>query len=75
MSLLSVGTIAFDDVKTPHGHAERIVGGSLSYIVLAATNYPNTVQLVSVVGDDFPDAVLQDYQKRGADLEGVQIKE
>ncbi len=75
MSLLSVGTIAFDDVKTPHGHAERIVGGSLSYIVLAATNYPNTVQLVSVVGDDFPDAVLQDYQKRGADLAGVQIKE
>ena len=54
MSLLVVGTVAFDDVETPYGRAEKIVGGAATYISLAAAYFTKTVNLVSVIGDDFP---------------------
>ncbi|MEM7574140.1 MAG: PfkB family carbohydrate kinase [Bacteroidota bacterium] len=74
MSLLAVGTLAFDDISTPYGRADRIVGGSCTYIALAASYYTKPVQIVSVIGDDFPEADLEDLKARGADLAGVEVK-
>ena len=74
MSLLAVGTLAFDDISTPYGRADRIVGGSCTYIALAASYYTKPVQIVSVIGDDFPDSDLEDLKARGADVEGVEVK-
>lgn len=74
MSLVAVGTIAFDDIETPFGRAEKVVGGACTYIALAASRFVSPVQIVSVVGDDFPEEMLNDLRNRGADLDGVQIK-
>ena len=74
MSLLAVGTIAFDDIETPYGRAEKVVGGACTYISLAASYFVKPIQLVSVVGGDFPAEMLDQLQRQGADLEGVQIK-
>ncbi|MFK7934250.1 MAG: PfkB family carbohydrate kinase [Saprospiraceae bacterium] len=74
MSLLTVGTVAFDDIETPLGKADRIVGGACTYISLAASYFTNDIELVSVIGDDFPQADLDDLKSRGVDLEGLQIK-
>ena len=75
MSLLTVGTVAFDDVQTPFGRAEKIVGGAATYIALSASYYTDDIKIVSVVGDDFPQEVLFMMEKRGINLEGLQIKE
>ena len=75
MSLLTVGTVAFDDVETPFGRAEKIVGGAATYIALSASYYTDQVKIVSVVGDDFPKTELNFLQSRGIDIDGVQIKE
>ncbi|MEN0047158.1 MAG: PfkB family carbohydrate kinase [Bacteroidota bacterium] len=75
MSLLTVGTVAFDDIETPLGKADKIVGGSGTYIGLSASYFLNNINLVSVVGDDFPQDVLDKMTARGIDLEGLQIKE
>ncbi len=75
MSLLTVGTVAFDDVETPFGRAERIVGGAATYIALSASYYTDQVKIVSVVGDDFPKTELNFLQSRGIDIDGIQIKE
>lgn len=75
MSLLAVGTVAFDDVETPFGRAEKIVGGAATYIALSASYYTDQVKIVSVVGDDFPKSELAFLQSRGVDIDGVQIKE
>lgn len=75
MSLLTVGTVAFDDIETPTGHAEKVVGGACTYISLAASYFVDSVRVVSVVGDDFPEETLGYLRRRGVDLEGLQIKE
>jgi len=75
MSLLTVGTVAFDDIQTPYGHAERVVGGAATYIALSASYFVEPVQIVSVIGDDFPAAILKDLRSRGVDLDGLQVKE
>lgn len=75
MSLLTVGTVAFDDVETPFGRAEKIVGGAATYIALSASYYTDEIKIVSVVGDDFPKEVLSYMEGRGIDLEGLQVKE
>jgi len=75
MSLLAVGTVAFDDIETPFGRAEKVVGGAATYITLAASYFVKNQQIVSVVGDDFPKAELEDLSHRGINLEGLQIKE
>jgi len=75
MSLVTVGTVAFDTIETPFGKAERVVGGAATYISLAASYFTKDLNLVSVVGDDFPDAELKYMQKRGINLDGLQIKE
>jgi sugar/nucleoside kinase (ribokinase family) len=74
MSLLTVGTVAFDDIETPFGKAEKVVGGACTYISLAASYYTNDIRLVAVVGDDFPQETLDMMQSKGISLDGLQIK-
>jgi sugar/nucleoside kinase (ribokinase family) len=74
MSLLTVGTVAFDDIETPYGRAERVVGGACTYIALAASYFIKGTRVVAVVGSDFPKKELKYLEKRGIDLEGLQIK-
>lgn len=74
MSLLVVGTVAFDAIETPFGKTDKIVGGAASYISLAASYYTKNINLVSVVGDDFPQDFLNTLAKQGVDLKGLQIK-
>ncbi len=71
MALLAVGSIAFDTIKTPHGKAEKILGGSATYFALAAS-YFTEVRVVAVVGDDFTaehEAVLT---QRGVCVQGIE---
>ena len=74
MSLVAVGTVAFDDIITPFSRAEKVVGGACTYISLAASYFVKPVQVVSVVGDDFPEETLDYMRSRGVDLRGLQIK-
>ncbi len=71
MSILVVGTVAFDTVETPFGRAERILGGSATYASLAARVVGAPVMLNAVVGGDFPDAHVQALRSRGVDVEGL----
>ena len=69
--LLVVGSVAFDNVITPHAKKERILGGTASYCSFAASYYAE-VRMVGVVGNDFGDSDLERLRARGIDLEGVQ---
>jgi sugar/nucleoside kinase (ribokinase family) len=71
MSILCVGSVALDSVETPFGLAERVLGGSAVYFSAAATVF-TPVQVVGVVGDDYPLADLSFLQERGADLSGIE---
>lgn len=73
MSLLVVGSTAFDTIETPHGTATDCLGGSSTYFALAARLFA-PVRLVSVVGADFPAAHRQMLQQRGIDVSGVEQK-
>jgi sugar/nucleoside kinase (ribokinase family) len=70
MSVLVVGTVAFDSVETPHASAERILGGSAAYFAMAGSLF-SPVQLVGVIGEDFPQEYLDLLSARGVDLEGL----
>ena len=72
MSLLVVGSMAFDSIKSPFGEVERVIGGSATYFSLAAS-YFAPVRLVSVVGRDFPKGTIDMLAARGIDLEGLKI--
>src|SRR5436190_3911952 len=73
MSLISVGTMAFDAIETPFGKTDKIIGGSATYVAYCASNFLKPVQQVSIVGYDFPKEVLSDLQSRGVALEGIEI--
>ncbi|MBL4657712.1 MAG: sugar kinase [Flavobacteriales bacterium] len=75
MSLVVVGTVAFDAIETPFGKTDKIIGGAATYIALAASYFTSDIQLVSVIGDDFPEDALEHLKSRGVDLDGLQIKE
>ena len=74
MSLLVVGSMAFDSIKSPFGEVDRVVGGSATYFSLAAS-YLTPVRLVSVVGKDFPKGTLDMLSARGIDLQGLKVAE
>lgn len=74
MSLLVVGSIAFDTVETPFGHAERVLGGSASYFSFAASFF-TPVRVVGVVGTDFPQEWLALFRARQIDLQGLETRE
>ena len=73
MSLITVGTMAFDAIETPFGKIDRIVGGSATYVAYAASNFVKPVQQISIVGFDFPEEEMDELRKRGVHLDGVEI--
>lgn len=75
MSLLVVGSVAFDALETPFGKTDKIVGGAATYISLASSYFTKKVNLVSVVGGDFHKEDIAMLQRHGVNTEGLQIKE
>ncbi len=75
MSLLVVGSLAFDTIETPFGKAERALGGSATFISVAASYFIRPVRLVGVVGGDFKEEDIEMLKDKEIDLEGLQIKE
>ncbi|MBI3542674.1 MAG: bifunctional hydroxymethylpyrimidine kinase/phosphomethylpyrimidine kinase [Deltaproteobacteria bacterium] len=71
-SILAVGSLAFDSIRTPAGKADRILGGSANYFSISASFFTN-LKLVGIVGQDFPREHLDVLSKRGIDLEGLEI--
>ncbi|MFT3948863.1 MAG: PfkB family carbohydrate kinase [Agriterribacter sp.] len=74
MSVIVVGSMAFDAIETPFGKSDKIVGGAATYIAWSASNFTKPVQQISVVGGDFPQEELDALSARGVQLDGVQIK-
>lgn len=75
MSLIIIGTVAFDAIETPFGKTDKIVGGAATYASLAASYFYNKVKIVGVVGDDFEKKDIDTFTEHGIDTEGLQIKE
>jgi sugar/nucleoside kinase (ribokinase family) len=71
MSLLVVGSVAYDGIETPHGKVDRMLGGSSTYIAIAAS-YFTDVQLVGVIGDDFSPEDIDTFKAHSIDLEGLE---
>ncbi|MHC5011128.1 MAG: PfkB family carbohydrate kinase [Planctomycetota bacterium] len=74
VSLCVVGTLAFDDVETPSGRREGVLGGSATYFSVAASHFTR-VGVVGVVGSDFPDAFRSVLTSHGVDLSGLEVEE
>lgn len=74
MSLLSVGTVAFDKIETPFGKTDKILGGAATYIGLAASLLEVENGIVSVVGGDFHQKYLDLFQRKKIDIEGIEVK-
>jgi sugar/nucleoside kinase (ribokinase family) len=75
MSLLVIGTVAFDAIETPFGKTDKIVGGSATFASLGASYFFDDINIVAVVGDDFPQSEIEDLNKHNVDTEGLQIKQ
>ncbi|MFA6923941.1 MAG: PfkB family carbohydrate kinase [Bacteroidales bacterium] len=75
MSLLIVGTIAFDAIETPFGKTDKIIGGAATYIGLAASYFTQNLGLVSVIGDDFPKDYTDLLKSKNINLDGIEIKQ
>jgi sugar/nucleoside kinase (ribokinase family) len=74
MSLIVVGTMAFDAIETPFGKTEQIVGGSATYAAYAASNFIQPINQVSIIGYDFPKEEIHQLIFRGVVMDGVEIK-
>ncbi|WP_234736101.1 PfkB family carbohydrate kinase [Tellurirhabdus bombi] len=74
MSLLTVGSVAFDALETPFGKTDKIIGGAATYITLSASYFTNKNNLVAVVGDDFPQEMITNLQERNINTEGLEIR-
>jgi len=72
MSVITVGTMAFDAIETPFGKANKIVGGSATYAAYAASYFVKPVQQISIIGYDFPEEELESLAARGVQLDGVE---
>ena len=75
MSLLVIGSVAFDAIETPFGKTDKIIGGAATFISLSASYSLKPVKLVAVVGDDFAQSDILLLEEHGVDVEGLQIKE
>jgi sugar/nucleoside kinase (ribokinase family) len=75
MSIVAVGTVAFDAIETPFGKTDKIVGGAATYIAWSASYFTKDINVVSVIGDDFHMDELKKLEKRGVDTTGIEIKE
>ncbi|NVO21293.1 MAG: bifunctional hydroxymethylpyrimidine kinase/phosphomethylpyrimidine kinase [Bacteroidetes bacterium] len=74
MSIVVVGTVAFDKIETPFDKTDKILGGAGTYISLAASHFAENINLVSVIGGDFPDEYLSIFRKHKINIEGLQVK-
>ena len=74
MSLVTVGSMAFDAIETPFGKTDKILGGAATYISLAASYFVKPVKAISVVGYDFGDDNINMLKSHGVEMEGVEIK-
>lgn len=75
MSIVTVGTVAFDAIETPFGKTDKIVGGAATYIAWAASYFTDKINIVSIIGDDFDMSELEKLRARGVDTSGIEIKE
>jgi sugar/nucleoside kinase (ribokinase family) len=74
MSLIVVGTLAFDAIETPFGKTDKIIGGAATYLSLAASYFTDSVKIVSAVGGDFPKEYIWLLNEHGIDTAGLEIK-
>ncbi len=72
MSLITVGTMAFDAIETPFGKSDKIVGGSATYVAYSASHFVQPVMQISIVGNDFPEEEMKLLQSKGVMLDGVE---
>src|SRR5450631_3450144 len=72
MSLICVGSMAYDAIETPFGKREKIVGGSAVYVAYAASNFVKPINLVSIIGNDFEESEIKSLEAKGISLEGVE---
>src|SRR6202007_2933556 len=75
MSLLVIGTVAFDAIETPFGKTDKIVGGAATFASLAASYFYDKVKIVGVVGEDFLQKDIDLFTQHNIDIEGLQVKE
>ncbi len=73
MSLITVGTMAFDAIETPFGKVDKIVGGSATYVAYAASQFIKPVQQISIIGYDFPQEEITHLQSLGVQTDGVEV--
>ena len=73
MSLLTVGSVAFDKLETPFGKTDKIVGGAATFITLTASYFTKKNYLVGIVGSDFPNEMISTFQEHGIDTEGLEV--
>ena len=64
MSLIVVGSMAFDAIETPFGKSDKIIGGAATYIAWSASNFTTPIQQISVVGGDFPKEELRSFERK-----------
>lgn len=74
MSLVVIGTVAFDAIETPFGKTDKIVGGAATYASLAASYFYDKTKIVAVIGEDFPQKDINEFTTHGIGIEGLQIK-
>jgi sugar/nucleoside kinase (ribokinase family) len=74
MSIVTVGTVAFDAIETPFGKTDKIVGGAATYIAWAASFFTPNIKMVSVIGDDFDMEELERLKRRGVNTDGIEVK-
>lgn len=73
MSLLTVGSVAFDALETPFGKTDKIIGGAATYITLSASYFTKENNLVAVVGGDFPQSMISLLEEHGVNTDGLEI--
>ena len=74
MSLLTIGSVAFDALETPFGKTDKIIGGAATYITLSASYFTKKNNLVAVVGGDFPQSMIEILQSHGVNTDGLEIE-
>ncbi|MGB7510115.1 MAG: PfkB family carbohydrate kinase [Pelodictyon phaeoclathratiforme] len=73
MSILIVGSLAFDDIETPFGRSDNTLGGSSTYIALSSSYFTDKIQMVGVVGSDFGNEHFELLHSRNIDTKGIQV--
>lgn len=73
MSLLVVGTVAFDSISTPFGQVDKTIGGAATYIALSASFFTQDTGIISVIGEDFPESTLDELKKKHINIDGIQV--